>query len=305
VRRAVTNVAASVRQRLLNEAKRRGESFDYIASLYARERFLARLAISAHRDRLILKGASVFAVWLDIHRPTRDLDFLGSGNFEPENATTVIRDILGVVIEDDGLEFDAGSVSAEPIREPEEYHGVRVRLEAALDKARIRLQIDIGIGDVVTPPARLATLPSLLHEFSSPKVKVYPPETIVSEKLHAMVKLGIANSRMKDFLDVYVLARGREFEEALLAKAVARTFDRRRTVIPEKPFALTAEFYADRGKQSQWRAFLTKSGVDAPDAFNEVGNVLRAFLAPVLSSARSGVTQERRWRGAAWKDAEG
>lgn len=178
MKRAVTNVAASVRQRLLNEAKRRGESFDYLASLFARERFLARLSLSPHRDRLTLKGAAVFAVWLVAHRPTRDLDFLGTGDLEPANAVAMIRDIVGVKAEDDGLRFDAASVSAEPIREPEEYHGVRIHLEAVLDTARIRLQLDIGVGDVVTPPARLATLPSILSDFSKPRVKVYPPETM-------------------------------------------------------------------------------------------------------------------------------
>lgn len=242
MKRPVTNVAASVRQRLLNEAKRRGESFDYGASLFARERFLARLSLSPHRDRLTLKGAgaTVLAVWLLVHRPSRDLDFLGSGDFEPASAAATIRDIVSVAIEEDGLAFDAGSISAEAIREPDAYHGVRMRLEAVLDTARIRLQIDIGVGDVVTPPARLATLPAILTEFSRPRVKVYPAETIVAETLHAMVKLGIANSRMKDFFDVYVLARSREFDEALLTSAVARTFDRRRTAMPEEPFALTA-----------------------------------------------------------------
>ena len=286
MKRPVTNLAASVRQRLLNEARRRGESFDYIASLFARERFLARLSLSPHRDRLTLKGAAVFALWLSSHRPTRDLDFLGNGDFEPTRASAIIRDIIGVEVEDDGLAFDAGSVSAESIREPNEYHGVRIHLEAALDTARIRLQIDIGLGDVVTPPARLATFPAILADFSKPRVKVYPPETIVAEKLQAMVKLGIANSRMKDFFDVYVLARTHEFDDALLAKAVARTFERRKTSIPEMPFALTADFYSDASKQAQWRAFVTKSGVDAPAAFTEVGRVLRAFLLPVLSAAR-------------------
>jgi len=275
------NVAASVRQRLLNEAKRRGESFDYIASLYARERFLARLSASSHRGRLILKGAAGLAAWIDAHRPTRDLDFLGSGNLD--DATDIVRDIVDANVADDGLEFDAASVTADPIREPDEYRGVRVRLTATLDTARIRLQIDIAAGDVVTPPARVATLPSILHDLPPPRVRVYPPETIVAEKLHAMVKLGIANTRMKDFFDVYWLARRHDFDRALLAKAIARTFARRKTALPAEPFALTPEFYADRGKQAQWRAFLAKSGVDAPVEFSEVGRVLREFLRPVLN----------------------
>ena len=276
-----SNIAASVRQRLLNESKRRGESFDYVASLYARERFLARLSASSHRNRLILKGAAVLVLWIDTHRPTRDLDFLGSGNFD--DATAIVRDIVNANVAADGLEFDAASVTADSIREPDEYRGVRIRLTATLDTARIRLQIDIAVGDVVTPPARVATLPSILHDLPAPRVRVYPPETIVAEKLHAMVKLGIANTRMKDFFDVYCLARGRDFDRALLAKAIARTFARRKTALPEEPFALTPEFYADRGKQAQWRAFLAKSGVEAPVEFSEIDRVLREFLRPVLN----------------------
>ncbi|MEA2463625.1 MAG: hypothetical protein QOJ98_1372 [Acidobacteriota bacterium] len=296
----LTNVAASVRQRLLDEAKRRGESFDYIASLYARERFLDRLTRSAHRSRLTLKGATVFALWSDAHRPTRDLDFLGSGAFDLDRAAAVIREIIGVPAED-GLTFDRASVTAEPIREADEYHGVRVHLLATLDTARIRMQIDIGVGDVVTPPAREATLPTILRDFSPPRVKVYPAETIVAEKLHAMVKLGIANSRMKDFFDVYMLASMREFDGELLSKAVSRTFRRRKTAIPEEAFALSEDFYDDRPKQAQWRAFLRKTSVRAPEDFHAVGSLLRSFLVPVMASARSDTTASLTWRSGAWR----
>jgi predicted nucleotidyltransferase component of viral defense system len=295
----VTNLAASVRQRLLDEARRRGDSFDYIASLYARERFLDRLTRSPHRSRLTLKGATVFALWSDAHRPTRDLDFLGSGTFDLDRAVAVIREIIDVPAED-GLVFDRASVAAEPIREADEYHGVRVHLSATLDTVRIRMQIDIAVGDVVTPPAREATLPTILDDFSRPRIRVYPAETIVAEKLHAMVKLGIANSRMKDFYDVYVLATRHEFNEELLAKAVSRTFKRRKTAIPVEAFALTDAFYADRQKQTQWRAFLRKTRLEAPQDFQVVGAVLQAFLLPVIESARGGTAAPRVWRLRAW-----
>jgi len=295
--RRPTNIGASVRQRLLNEAKKRGESFDYILSLYARERFLARLTASPHRSRLILKGATVLSLWVDVHRTTRDLDFLGHGRFEPEDAIEVIREIVALPVADDGIAFDPLSVTAEPIREAGQYRGARVHLAAALDTARIRLQIDIGLGDVVTPAPPAVLLPSLLDEFSPPKVKVYPPETIVAEKLHALVKLGVANSRMKDFFDLYALARGREFDERVLAKAVRRTFARRKTRIPEAPFALTPEFYEDPQKQTQWRAFLKKSSLDAPEEFREIGDLLRKFLLILLKTT----LQSRMWRGRAWR----
>jgi predicted nucleotidyltransferase component of viral defense system len=284
VKRPITNVRASVRQRLVNEAKRRGESFDYVASLYARERFLARLSASPHRSRLILKGASVMALWVDAHRTTRDLDFLGSGSFAPENAASLIREIVTAAVVDDGLVFDAASVTAEAIRDADEYRGARVHVDAKLDSARIRLQIDIAVGDVVTPPARTAVLAAMLTDFPPAKVKVYPPETIVAEKLHALVKLGIANSRMKDFYDLYILGRNREFDVKLLTHAVRRTFARRKTPVLPNPFALSPDFYRDAHKQTQWRAFLAKSRIDAPADFSEVGDALRAFLTPVLAA---------------------
>jgi predicted nucleotidyltransferase component of viral defense system len=281
----VTNVAASVRQRLLNEAKRRHESFDYMASLYARERFLARLALSPHRDRLILKGATVLILWTAAHRPTRDLDFLGTGTIDLNDIAAMTRDIVDIAI-DDGLTFDAGSLSTEEIRAAGEYHGVRVHISAVLDTARIRIQLDVGSGDVVTPAAPLAVLPVLLDDFAAPRVKVYPPESIVAEKLHAIVTLGIANSRMKDFFDLYALVSTHRFDRELLAKAVSRTFRRRKTAIPAEPFALHEDFYADRQKQAQWRAFLRKSGVDAPESFPTIGERLREHLLPILALAR-------------------
>jgi predicted nucleotidyltransferase component of viral defense system len=297
--RRVKNLGASVRQRLLDEAKRRGESFDYVASLYARERFLTRLAQSPHRNRLILKGATVFALWGDVHRPSRDLDFLGSGNFNVESAIAVIRDIVSIQAED-GMKFDVQSVTGVAIRETNEYRGARIHLDASLDTMRIRMQIDIGLGDVVTPAARQATLPVILEDLPRPRVKVYPAETIVAEKLHAMVKLGIANSRMKDFFDIWVLASTHEFDEDLLARAVRRTFDRRRTTIPEEAFALSEAFYADGQKQTLWRAFLRKNGLVAPTEFSVIGNVLRSFLVPLLTSARDSVKRYRQWRRGRW-----
>lgn len=301
MKRLIVNEGASVRQRLLNEAKRRGESFDYLVSLYARERFLARLAESPYRNRLILKGATVLSLWIEAHRTTRDLDFLGSGRFAPDDAIGVVQEIAVLRIAGDGVTFHAAGAVAEPIREADEYRGVRVHLSAALDTVRIRLQIDIAVGDVVTPAPAMAILPAILNEFSSPRLRVYPPESVVAEKLHVLVRFGIANSRMKDFFDLYALARGCSFEQQLLTRAVARTFERRKTPLPDEPFALTSDFYADRAKQTQWRAFLGKSNADAPDDFTAVGRVLRAFLMPVVAAARSGEPRPRRWRGRRWR----
>jgi predicted nucleotidyltransferase component of viral defense system len=247
-----------------------------------------------------LKGASVFALWGNMHRPTRDLDFLGSGNFDVESAISVIRDVVSILAED-GIRFDVESVTGVAIRETNEYRGARIHLDATLDTVRIRMQIDIGLGDVVTPPARQATLPVILKDSARPKIKVYPVETIVAEKLHAIVKLGIANSRMKDFFDVWFLASTQEFDHDLLARAMRRTFDRRRTALPAEAFALSEAFYADARKQALWRAFLRKNGLDAPAEFAVVGDLLRTFLVPPLRSARDVVKQPGRWRGGRWR----
>lgn len=283
------NVAASVRQRLLNISKERNESFQYVLSLYARERFLARLGRSPHRGRLILKGATVFALWLPSgHRPTRDLDFLGIGDFTPPRAEELIREICRVQVEDDGITFIAESVAAEEIRVADEYRGVRVCFSANLAGARIPMQIDIGLGDIVTPAATMQTLPTIFTDPSRPSLKVYPPETIVAEKLHAIVKLGIANSRMKDFYDLSVLAKHRTFDPALLARAVTRTFRRRKTAIPLNPVGLSRAFFEDSAKQRQWRAFLRKTGLEANPNFVRVGATLRRFLVPVLKASHTG-----------------
>jgi len=172
--------------------------------------------------------------WTDAHRPTRDLDFLGRGNFQPDETAAFIRDIIGSTVVDDGLEFDAGSVTVEPIREPDEYHGVRVHLQVTLDSAHIRLQIDIGTGDIVTPPARSATLPSILEDFPKPRVRVYRPETIVAEKLHAMVKLGIAKQPDEGFLRRVRPRAQPPLRCESLGESDARTFERRKTAIPER-----------------------------------------------------------------------
>jgi hypothetical protein len=196
------NLAASIRQRLLNEAKRRDESFDYIASLYARERFIARLAVSSHSKRLVLKGATVFTLWLDSHRATRDLDFLGLGDFGVEEAASVIREIIAIELAD-GLQFDVSSVAAEGIRERDEYHGVRVQLSAILDSARIRMQIDIGVGDVVTPPAKTAALPVVLPQFPPPRVNAPSCSPCSISRANSRTEAGLAftaveEERLKD-----------------------------------------------------------------------------------------------------------
>lgn len=301
MKKPLKNIAESVRAKLLKLAKSRNESFDYVLSLYARERFLYRLSQSPHRDRLVLKGATVFSVWSDTpHRVTRDLDFLGRGEFEPEQARLLVAGICNVEVENDGLTFFRDSIRAERIRDVEEYRGVRLHLQAAVGTARIPLQIDIGLGDTVTPAPKDVDLPVLL-DFPPPHLKIYPPETTIAEKLHAIVKLGMANSRMKDYFDLSVLASEWEFDGALLSRAIAKTLDRRKTAIPsETPIGLSEEFFENPEKRRQWAGFLTKGALSETRDFEAIGRKLRHFLLPVLTAVGKKEPFSGQWRKGEW-----
>ena len=291
------DVAASVRQRLLNLARESGEDFGLVLTRYALERMMYRLSVSTHREQFVLKGAMLFALWgNDPHRPTRDLDLLGRGTIDIPRLESVFREVIGVEVEDDGLEFLAETVRGERIREDEEYEGVRVYLEARLAAARIKVQIDVGFGDVVTPAPRETEYPVLL-DFPAPRLRAYTRETVVAEKFEAMVKLGVANTRMKDFYDLWVMARDFEFDGDLLSRAIKATFERRVTTLPTGvPLALSDEFSEDPGKAAQWSAFLRRIGRTAGDlSLAEVTKSLKEFLLPPAAAAASGGAFDRSW----------
>jgi len=298
------DVAASVRQRQLNLARERGEDFGFVLTRYALERIMYRLSRSGHREQFILKGAMLFALWGDEpHRPTRDLDLLGTGSIDTGRLEQVFREVIGVKVEDDGLKFLPETVRAESIREDEEYEGVRVHLEARLAAARIKVQIDVGFGDVVTP-APMETEYPVLFDFPAPRLRTYPRETVVAEKFEAMVKLGIANSRMKDFYDLWVIARSFEFDGTLLSQAIRATFERRGTALPtEVPLALSEEFSDDPGKKTQWVAFLRRLGQAAGSvSLAEVTETLKEFLwPPALAAARDEVSKNLWAPAGPWK----
>lgn len=298
------NVAASVRQHLLNLARDRGEDFGLVLTRYALERLLYRLSVSEHREQFILKGAMLFALWGgEPHRPTRDLDLLGRGTVDTRRLEQVFREVIGVKVEDDGLKFLAETVRGERTREEEEYEGVRVRLEARLAAARIKVQIDIGFGDIMTPAPREEEYPVLL-DFPAPRLRAYPRETVVAEKFEAMVKLGIINTRMKDFYDLWVMARNFEFEGALLGRAIRATFERRGTALPaELPLALSDEFSGDTGKKTQWAAFLRRLGREAGGTpLAEVVEALKDFLVPPVIAAGSAEAFDMTWPpGGPWR----
>jgi hypothetical protein len=295
---APKNVPASVRQKLLDLARKRNADFGLLLVKYGLERMLYRLSCSRHRDVFILKGALLFELWTDQgYRPTRDADFLARGDNSPERFVRIFQELCTMKSEADGLVFDAGTVAAERITEDADYEGVRVTFTAHLDRAKIPMQIDIGFGDAVTPPPVENTYPTLL-EFPGPRLLTYPRETVVAEKLEAMVKLGIANSRMKDFYDLEVLARTFAFDGKTLAEAVQNTFRHRGTELPPGiALAFTPEFYQDRNKVQQWKAFCAKNKTYIePVEFKTIVAAIAQFLVPVARSVREGTSFAKTWK---------
>jgi len=298
-----SNIAASVRNRLLNKIRETGDDANLIWSRYAVERLLYRISVSDYSSDFLLKGAMLFMVWTgQPYRPTVDLDLLGHGLDSSERIAKVFREICRIDVAPDGLHFDHATIKVAPIRADQEYHGQRISLTAYLENARIPVQVDIGFGDIVTPDAEEIVYPTLL-DFPSPRVRAYPRETFVAEKLQAIVALGIANSRMKDFFDLLVLARDFSFEGGILTEAIEATFERRRTEIPsEEPLAFTDEFGRDEIKTVQWKAFIRKSGLDLEKP--ELPNVLaklREFLLPPLEAASRRGDDLGEWKaGGPW-----
>lgn len=299
------NLPASVRERLRQAAAVRKEEFQLVLTRYGLERLLYRLSRSPHADLFILKGAMLFQLWSDQpHRPTRDLDLLGRGDNSIEGIAQVFRDVCNQTVEPDGLEFHAESARAERIKEDQEYEGLRVHCEARLENARIPLQIDVSFGDAVTPAAARIRYPTLL-EFPAPEVRAYRRETVVAEKFQAMVALGMTNSRMKDFYDLWVLAGGFAFDGPTLSRAIRATFRRRKTALPvQTPLPLTAEFHDDTGKQ--WDAFVRKSKLDAAGmGLGQVAAVLREFLMPPVQALATDEAFEQHWpAGGPWSVVE-
>jgi predicted nucleotidyltransferase component of viral defense system len=284
--KGIKNVGASVRARLLNLSRTNGQSFDLVLTRFALERLLFRLSQSRYADRFVLKGAMLLMSWFeDPYRGTRDLDLLGFGDPSPEAMLATFREIL-VQVADDGVVFDANALRVDRIREELEHGGLRLRTTASIDGARVNLTIDIGFGDALEPGAELIDYPVML-DFPAPRLRAYARETVIAEKFQAMVALGRANSRMKDFYDIWILSRSFTFDDDRLARAIATTFARRGTEIPaELPDALSPAFAADEQKQQQWRAFVEDVALDPgklADVLNELGTFLMRYAGEATS----------------------
>jgi hypothetical protein len=299
---SVRNIGASIRDRLLYKARAENLDYNLLLTRYALERLLYRMSVSEQRDQFLLKGALLFDLWFDVpHRPTHDADFLGFGSAEIPHLEQLFQGICRIEVED-GILFQPESVKAAEIRKEANYAGVRVTLMGMLDSARCPVQVDIGFGDAVVPGPEDALYPIILPGLPAPQLRVYPRYTVVAEKLEALTSLGMLNSRMKDFFDLWVLAKHSDFDGSVLLLAVTATFERRRTAVPQGlPIGLSDEFINDDKKGKQWQAFLRKNALH-PMPLAIVIADLREFLLPVLDAvAGSAGLLMDWWAGDGWR----
>lgn len=280
------NIGASVRARLLTLSKERNQPFDLLLTRYVLERLLYRLGSTKHGERFVLKGAMLLATWVDNQfRPTRDVDLLGMGDSDPDNLLAIFKEVCAIAAKD-GVTFDPQTFIVDRIRDENQYGGVRIKGNATVDNARVRVVVDIAFGDATEPGLQDTELPVLL-DFPAPHLRSYPRETVVAEKFQAVVDLGLANTRLKDFYDIWVLARAYKFEGDALPRAIKATFARRKTEIPAvRPEGLTKVFTEDAAKKGQWAAFIKQVAVD-PGSLTEVADTLAEFLMPQAEKARA------------------
>ena len=294
--------AESIRHRLRNALRAGGEDVTLGLQRYAVERFLYRLGRSRHRERFVLKGATLFAIWGTAYRPTRDIDFTGYGSAEPADVINAFREICGTEDAVDTLAFDTEGITAEPIRDGSEYAGLRLRIRAKLGGSEIPIQVDVGFGNAIVPGPEEKEFRTLLGD-PPPRILTYPPESVVAEKLNAMVTLGERNSRFKDFYDIHTMAAAFTFERGTLAAAARATFERRATPVPaDLPVALTAAFYASEARLAQWRVYVNRNGLTgAPGDFPQVGELIASFLQPIWSDMQVTETRSGSWSpGGPW-----
>ena len=294
-----TNLSASIRARLLNRARTEETEFQLFLDRYACERFLYRLGESEVRDRCILKGASLLALWMDEpYRATRDVDLLAFGENDGETVRYVMETICNVSCPEDGIALDISTLKVSAIRDGQRYGGQRATMAAFLGNARCSVQVDFGFGDVVIPGPEEAQLPTLIGGVPAPFLRTYPQVSSIAEKFESMVQLGTGNSRMKDFYDVWALSDTFAFDGPELQEAVARCFDRRGTPwSTEIPDALTPGFYSNPQLQDYWTAYGHHGGLFnlPPSAFEEIGSCIRSFLGPVRDSIVAGEPFEMNW----------
>jgi hypothetical protein len=294
------DMAASVRARLLNKARNENRPYWELQQLFALERFLYRIGRSQHSQRFTLKGALLLtALSVTPTRATRDIDLLGRIDNDPEQVAEIMREICLVSVDDDGLVFDEDSVVATAIAADAEYNGVRVIFRGRLGAAVIPMQVDIGIGDAILGQPDERELPSMLG-FPPPVMRCYPLESVIAEKLQVIASLGLVNSRLKDYYDIWIIARDRSFDSGPLGQAIRQTFAHRRTELVPNLQGLSSEFATLKARD--WQAFLSRSRIlDAPPTLDAVVAGILELTSPILELLLDGAQHGMKWpAGGPW-----
>jgi len=299
MKKNIKNIKASIKARLQNKAKETNRSFSEVLQYYGMERFLYRFSRSKYADKFILKGALMFTVWqVPERRTTLDIDFLARYDNKVADIEMVMKDICNMQVgTDDGLMFDSKTVRGRKIKEDADYEGVCVKLRGFLERSRIPMQIDVGFGDIIYPKPKIIEYPIIL-DFPKPHLKGYPAESVVSEKFEAMVKLGLLNSRMKDFYDIWLMMRQFDFNGSNLSEALKRTFEHRKTSLPQNKPLFAEEIYDEKSdRQTLWKTFLKKGDIrHVPEKLDSIARDIEEFLIKPLDAINEGQEFKEEWK---------
>ena len=298
MKKDIKNIEASIRARLQNKAKETNRPFSEVLQYYGMERFLYRFSRSKYADKFILKGALMFTVWqIPERRTTLDIDFLARYDNKVTDIETVMKDLCNIHVEPDGLMFDSKAVKGQKIKEDADYEGVRIKFRGFLERSRIPMQIDVGFGDIIYPKPKIIDYPIIL-DLPKPHLKGYPTESVVSEKFEAMVKLGLLNSRMKDFYDIWLMMRQFDFNGSELAEALKRTFEHRKTPFPQGKPLFAEEIYDEKSdRQTLWKAFLKKGDIKhVPEKLASTARDIEEFLIRPLNAINKGREFKEEWK---------
>lgn len=293
--KSISNIPASVRERLRNVSIQSGKEFQSVIRQYAQERFLYRLSRSIYGNSFILKGALLFIAY-DISRlrPTKDIDFLGSSVSNDENdIKAIFKEVLKVEYED-GLIFDSENIKTEIIAEEGNYHGVRVKIDAFLLNIREKLQIDIGFDDKIVPGPTDLIFPALL-DFPAPRLKAYSIESALAEKFEALVSINLFTSRVKDVYDIIYFAEFYEFKKDSLKNALMTTFNNRNTGIEKRDLVFSNTFKDDQQKESMWKVFLNRNKLNPGYSFSEAMNKIKIFIDPIFTEENISKWTPTKW----------
>lgn len=299
------NKVKSIRARLLNISKKEKIDFNQILLLYFHERLLYRISKSNYKANFFLKGGILILSTTDFKlRPTKDIDFLAE---DIPNDLESIKKIFQKICQmkfNDGVEFDSDSIEAETITEGAEYEGVRINLIAYLGRAKKRIQLDIGFGDIIIPEAKNLAYPSLL-DLASPKINAYSLESMIAEKFEAMLKLGQINSRMKDFYDIYTISKLKQFDGRVLEEAIYETLQKRGTPLKKEPIIFKEKFINDKQRLKMWQNYLKRINSEEI-SFQKMMDRLKIFLQPVYKAIITEKEFFKNWNNedSNWKDYE-